>query len=272
MDLVSGGDLRYHIGIQYRFTEKQAQFFIVCIVLSLEYLHNNNIIHRDLKPENLVLDTNGYLKLTDLGVARVFKEDNFQDTSGTPGYMAPEVMCRQNHTFAVDYYALGVICYELMLGRRPYLGRNRKEIKEQILSKQVQIKRQEIPDGWSLEAADFINRLIQRKPANRLGFLGAKEIKSHPFLANIDWNKVLNQEMLAPYLPQDIQDNQEYIQQISVDGLESNEELIQQNSILLRKDSVQSLFAQYNYSVLNRKEIYTGSTNNTNNTNSDRFL
>ena len=85
--------------------------------MALEYLHNNNVIHRDVKPENLVLDTDGYVKLTDLGVARVWKEENAQDTSGTPGYMAPEVMCRQNHGIAVDYFALGVITYEFMMGR-----------------------------------------------------------------------------------------------------------------------------------------------------------
>lgn len=74
--------------------------------------------------------------------------------------MAPEVMCRQNHTVAVDYFAMGVIAYECMFGKRPYQGKDRKEIRDHILSKQVQIKRGEIPDGWNREAADFINKLI----------------------------------------------------------------------------------------------------------------
>lgn len=73
---------------------------------------------------------------------------------------APEVMCRQNHTIAVDYFALGVIAYEFMLGRRPYSGRSRQEIRDQILTRQVQIKRSEVPDDWSIEAADFVNKLI----------------------------------------------------------------------------------------------------------------
>ena len=127
--------------------------------MGLEYLHLNNIIHRDIKPENLVFDESGYLRVTDLGIARVMKPNNSSDTSGTPGYMAPEVMCRQDHSFPVDYYAVGIIAYELMLGRRPYNGRNRREIRDQILSKQVQIKAEEIPPGWSAEAANFINRV-----------------------------------------------------------------------------------------------------------------
>ena len=96
----------------------------------MEFLHNNNIIHRDVKPENLVLDNNGYVKLTDLGIARTTKSENHSDTSGTPGYMAPEVMFRQPHTIAVDYFAMGVIGYELMLGYRPYNGRTRNDIRE----------------------------------------------------------------------------------------------------------------------------------------------
>ena len=89
----------------------------------------------------------------------MWNPDNAQDTSGTPGYMAPEVMCRQNHGVAVDYFPLGVIGYECMFGRRPYLGRNRKEIRDHILAKQVQIKKHEVPESWSLKAADFINKV-----------------------------------------------------------------------------------------------------------------
>ena len=73
--------------------------------------------------------------MTDFGIARIWKPENYKDTSGTPGYMSPEVMCRQNHGITTDYYALGVICYECMMGRRPYVGKNRREIKETIISK-----------------------------------------------------------------------------------------------------------------------------------------
>ncbi len=72
-------------------------------------MHNNSVIHRDIKPENLVLDKDGYVRITDMGISREFREDNHQDTSGTPGYMAPEVMVRKNHSFSVDYFAVGVM-------------------------------------------------------------------------------------------------------------------------------------------------------------------
>jgi serine/threonine protein kinase len=159
MDLLTGGDLRYHIARKKRFSEEESKFFICCILLGLDYIHHNNILHRDIKPENLVLDDKGYLRITDFGIAKYYHKENSSETSGTPGYMSPEVMCGQNHTIAVDYFALGVIAYEFMMGFRPYTGKSRKEIKEKIMAKQVQVKKQEVPGDWSFEAADFINRV-----------------------------------------------------------------------------------------------------------------
>lgn len=90
---------------------------VACIIVGLEYMHSNGVLHRDIKPENLVIDERGYVRVTDLGIARIWTPENSQETSGTPGYMAPEVMCRQNHTIAVDYFAVGVIGFEFMMGK-----------------------------------------------------------------------------------------------------------------------------------------------------------
>ena len=203
MDLLTGGDLRYHLCRKKKFSESETKFFIACIILSLEYIHTNNIIHRDLKPENLVMDAKGYVKLTDFGIAKIYVKENYKETSGTPGYMAPEVMCSQNHTIAVDYFALGVIGYEFMNGRRPYIGKNRKEIKEKILSKQVKVRKEIIPFGWSVESADFINRLIQRKPANRLGLRGPTEVKEHLWFKDYDWKNLYCGKLISPFQPKD---------------------------------------------------------------------
>ena len=201
MDLLTGGDLRYHICKHKKFFEEQTKFFIACIILSLDYIHTNNILHRDLKPENLVLDSNGYMKLTDFGIAKFYKKENHRETSGTLGYMAPEVMCGQNHTMAVDYFALGVIGYELMNGIRPYCGKNRKEIKEKMMAKQIQVKKDQIPQGWSVESADFINRLLQRKPVNRLGLRGSIEVKEHLWFKDFDWKGLYLNKLKAPFIP-----------------------------------------------------------------------
>lgn len=159
MDLLTGGDLRYHVSKHRRFSEEQTKFFVCCILLGLEYIHTNNILHRDIKPENLVLDERGYVRITDFGIAKFYQKENSSETSGTPGYMSPEVMFASNHTIAVDYFALGVMTYEFMMGVRPYTGKSRKEIKDKMMAKQVQVKKHDIPEGWSTEAADFINRV-----------------------------------------------------------------------------------------------------------------
>jgi serine/threonine protein kinase len=259
MDLMPGGDLRHHISRKKKFTEEQTKFFMACVIIALEYIHNQGILHRDIKPENLVFDSNGYLCTTDFGIARMWRPDNSSDTSGTPGYMAPEVMCRQNHGVAVDYYALGVIGYECMMGRRPYLGRNRKEIRDQILAKQVQIRRNEIPEDWSIEAADFINRLIQRKPANRLGVEGPSELKSHPWFKGYPWDKLYRKELDAPFIPNE--DEVEMKQSVANSNWDDeNAESIKQNAILLRRNSVQGLFNGYNFDLTCATPMTTAST------------
>jgi len=124
MENKRGGDMRFHIIKHRRFPEKQIKFFAATIILALEYIHDQNIIHRDIKPENLVFCENGYLHITDFGIAKLWRPDNKKDTSGTPGYMAPEIMARRNHSFSVDFYALGIIVYECVMGKRPYRGRS----------------------------------------------------------------------------------------------------------------------------------------------------
>jgi hypothetical protein len=115
--------------------------------------------------------------------------------------MAPEVLCRQNHGIAVDYFALGVIAYEFMMGRRPYNGRSRAEIKDAVLARQVQLRRQDIPEGWSLEGADFINKLIQRRPLNRLGYNGPAEVKQHLWLKDFPWSKLFEKSLEPSFKP-----------------------------------------------------------------------
>ena len=204
MDLLTGGDLRYHICHKKQFNEEQSRFFSSCILLALEYIHMNNIIHRDIKPENLVLDEKGYVRVTDFGVAKKNTKDNSSETSGTPGYMAPEVLCGLNHTFSVDFFALGVIIFEFMNGYRPYLGRNRKEIKDAVLARQIHVNRKQLfENGWSFESGDLINKLLYRKPHKRLGCNGIKEIKEHSWFKNINWEELLNKQMKSPFVPKD---------------------------------------------------------------------
>lgn len=169
--------------------------------MALEYIHKNGVIHRDIKPENLVFDNKGYLCLTDFGISRVIDPENpIIDTSGTPGYMAPEVIVGLTHSFQVDMFAVGVMLFELITFRRPFNGKNKREIKEKMFAKEISLKREEVSPNWSDEAIDLTNNLLKRKPKDRLGGkAGINELKGHPFFDSVDWAKLYAKEIESPY-------------------------------------------------------------------------
>lgn len=198
LDFLPGGDLRYYLIQHSTLSEAQAKFLVVCLVLSLEYIHSQRVIHRDIKPENIIMDAQGYFRLTDFGIAMKQNSDKKQDTSGTPGYIAPEVLCRQQYSYSADFFALGVILHECMLGRRPYVGKNKHEIRNNVLAKQAQVTRVQAPSEWSPEALDFCNRLIQRKPANRLGNEGISALKNHAWVRGFPWDLLAAKQLVSP--------------------------------------------------------------------------
>ncbi|CAK92000.1 unnamed protein product (macronuclear) [Paramecium tetraurelia] len=247
LDYLSGGDLRFHLGKQRKFSEEQTKFFVACITIALEYLHSQKIIHRDIKPENLIFDNHGYLRITDLGVA-IKKHAQFPqnfETSGTPGYMSPEVLFRQDHGIPADYFALGVICYECMTGRRPYHG-TRKDIREQMLLKQVQVNMSD----WSPEANDFINQLLLIKPQQRL-----TQPRTHPWFKNYPFDLLASKKLQAPYLPVR-KDNFDKAQILIED--EENHQIIKLNQHLIKDN--QHLFDDYRCQI-NEKSRRSSITN-----------
>lgn len=196
------------------------EFFLSCIIIGLEYIHSKKVMHRDIKPENLVLDDKGYVRVTDFGIAKVMIEDNSSETSGTPGYMSPEVMEGANHTHIVDYYALGIIGYEFMTGKRPYQGRNRKEMKEYMINNQVQLRAQDIPRGWSYNSVDFINKLLIRKPELRLGYNSINELKMHPWYIKYPWTDITLKRFRSPFIPKQRENfDKRYCQEIDRVGI-----------------------------------------------------
>ena len=245
MDLLTGGDLRYHISYKKTFTEQETKFFISNMILALEYIHSKNIIHRDIKPENLVLESNGYLRITDFGVAKINEKDNSSETSGTPGYMAPEVILILNHTFVSDFFALGVIGYEFMLGYRPYLGSSRNEIKQLIISKQARIDEDKIPGNWSIEATDFINKLLLRKAKKRLGANGIIELKNHIWMKDVDWESLELKKIKPPFVPEKSSDN--FDRNYCEEEEEIGEETVERYKIYAQSDLYPEVFKNYTY-------------------------
>ena len=230
LDLMKGGDLRYYIKLQEKskkkFTEKEANFLVTNLILALEYIHKNNIIHCDIKPENILANKQGYFYLTDFSIAKnkTDKENNNININninaninnntnnnnpynnhyleGSLGYMPPEILFSDSLNFCADYFSLGVICYEIMMGKIPYMSKNLDGMKKLVMANQVQIKKFSIPEGWSESAADFINKLIQRKQFKRLGYNGIEEIKSHPWIKDTNWKEIYLHNMKSPFIPE----------------------------------------------------------------------
>ena len=201
MDLITGKDLRYHLSQKKKFSSEISKFFLACTILGLEYIHYNNILHRDIKPDNLVIDKNGYVKITDFGISREIGKLIKGESSGTPGYMAPEVMCGKSHSIDSDYYCLGIMAYEFMKGVRPFMCKSNAELKKKVMESDVVINKLELPEGWGIEAGDFINRLIKRKQNERLGHGGDNEVKNHLWFKGFRWDKLYRMELKSPFIP-----------------------------------------------------------------------
>ena len=189
LDYLPGGDLRYYLSRKMIFNEAQIKFIISNLLLSLKYIHNNNVIHRDIKPENLVFDDRGYLHLTDFGISRKIKNNKpILDKSGTPGYISPEVLLNKPQTFCSDFFSVGVLCYELVYHKKPFKGKNKKEITEKILYKDIRLTKKDIPENYSLIIGDFINKLLKRNFRERLGNKGIQNVMNHPWLEGVNWD------------------------------------------------------------------------------------
>ena len=198
LDHMTGGDLRYYIGNHALIGENGVRFLVACILSALEYLHYHGYLHGDLKPENLVFDEQGYLRLTDFGTARRIMPDNCHETAGTPHYLAPEIMHKQTHTLCADFFSLGVITYELAMGRRPFKGKTRNEVRESMGIGPVQLSAQ---SNWSAEGTDFVNQLLEFNPSVRLGSKGVSQVKEHPWLADFEWDQLLKKQLPSQFVP-----------------------------------------------------------------------
>ena len=266
MDYLSGGDLRYMICRRNFFTEDETKFIAACITLNLNYIHDKNVIHRDIKPENLVFGANGYLHLTDFGIALEYHrgENGVRSASGTPGYMAPEAITNKRQEFSVDYFALGVIVYELMLGERPYQGKNRKEIKEQMMNLEIKLDKDDLPEDWKDEnIIDFINKLLERKKKKRLGYKTDLEVKNHPYFNNISFDLIENMKFESPFIF-DTEDNfdDSYAQMQENDSIyEGNKE------IFIDEVNESNMFKDFYYNIedvlIQNNQIAEGKENKT---------
>lgn len=200
MEMVQGGELFYHLDMEGHFPNDKVKFYAANVLLALENFHSNGIVYRDLKPENILIEKNGYLKITDFGFAKKIDKDRAYTLCGTPDYHPPEIIRRAGHTYSADFWALGILIFELLSGEPPFSSPdgNAASIFEKIL-----VGVFDMPLYIDEQAQDLIYGLLEMDPSHRLGSgkLGAGEIKRHPWFADIDWVRMENQVLPAPYIP-----------------------------------------------------------------------
>jgi len=199
LEYCPGGELFNLLQKKKRFSEDQARFYSAQMILALEHLHEKDIIYRDLKPENVLIDKQGYVRITDFGLSRMHVKDHNEAKSicGTPEYLAPEIIMKLGYGKPVDWWTLGSIIYEMLVGIPPFYTSNRQELFERI-----KFAAPKYPPHLSKRAKDLLELLLKKDPAKRLGFNGdAQVIKNHPWFEGVNWKALFLKQYEAPFVP-----------------------------------------------------------------------
>eukprot|EP00747_Dinoflagellata_sp_TGD_P045705 gnl/TRDRNA2_/TRDRNA2_143992_c0_seq1.p1 gnl/TRDRNA2_/TRDRNA2_143992_c0~~gnl/TRDRNA2_/TRDRNA2_143992_c0_seq1.p1 ORF type:complete len:394 (-),score=77.57 gnl/TRDRNA2_/TRDRNA2_143992_c0_seq1:94-1275(-) len=199
MEYVNGGELHSHIQKAGKLPPDHVRWYSGEILLALSYLHAQRIVYRDLKPSNLLISPAGHVKLTDFGFAKVVEPGGSTYTLvGTPEYMAPEIIQKKGHNKGVDWWAFGVIVFELLTGFTPFEAQSCDEIYAKALAAQV-----DFPQHVDAKAKDLIKRLLTVNPAKRLAGsqVGAEEIKKHKWYKGMNWERLLRCNVPPPFVP-----------------------------------------------------------------------
>jgi len=202
LDFVNGGDIFSLIKQSKRLPESDCMFYSAQLVMALEYLHEMDIIYRDLKPENVLLDKQGYLKLTDFGLSKDAVQDRTYTIVGSPYYIAPEIVLKQGHSKVADWWSLGILCYEMVVGLPPFYSDNFHMSYRRLLEEPLQF-----PRHTSEICCDLLRGLLKIDPRSRLGsgedlhHSVAQDIRQHAFYKTLSWDKLLAKQLPPPYIP-----------------------------------------------------------------------
>lgn len=198
LEYAIGGELFTYLRRAGRFNEETTKFYAAEIICALEYMHALNIVYRDLKPENLLLDARGHIKIADFGFAKIIPDNRTWTLCGTPEYLAPEIILGRGHGRPVDWWALGILIYEMMAGFPPYYDETPFLIYEKILAGKL-----EFPPHFDSNLCDLLIGLLQPDPQRRFG-CGARDaadVKAHPWFNDINWEDLSKKLVPAPFVP-----------------------------------------------------------------------
>ncbi|XP_065321045.1 protein kinase C-like 1B isoform X2 [Gordionus sp. m RMFG-2023] len=202
MEYVNGGDLMFQIQKARKFEESRAKFYSAEVMLALQFLHKHGVVYRDLKLDNILLDSDGHCKIADFGMCKenIFESELTSTFCGTPDYIAPEILQELDYGVSVDWWALGVLMYEMMAGQPPFEAENEDDLFDSILHDDVLY-----PVWLSKEAVSILKGFMCKNPSKRLGCVvsqgGEQAIKLHPFFSDIDWIALECKKIKPPFRP-----------------------------------------------------------------------
>ena len=200
-EFMQGGEMFFHLHREKKFSNEKTKFYIVEIILAIEFLHKNKMLYRDLKPENIMIDSTGHIKLTDFGLSKMVKKakEKAFTICGTPQYLAPEILSDDGYDNSVDWWSLGCVMYEMLTGGPPF-----RLPKNSYLTADLYKKKINFPDYITAEAKDLIKQLLVANPKRRLGYGqdGSKKIKEHQYFCDIDWDDAADRKLTPPFIPE----------------------------------------------------------------------
>lgn len=217
LEYVPGGELFRRMQNEDEIPVNESKLYVAEVAIALDYLHSLGIVYRDLKPENVLITKEGHIKLTDFGLSKELSDEVTTTFCGTPEYVAPEVIKREPYSRAIDWWSLGILCYELLFGTTPFTSSNRVKLFQMIMNSPPRF-----PEGTDADTQDFIKKLLCKDPRQRAKF---EDIKNHPFWGDLDLDAVARQEVPATYKPviEGVDDtknfDEEFTQETAADSL-----------------------------------------------------
>lgn len=265
LDLMLGGDLRFHLDRLGCFEERSVRFYLAELSSAVAFLHEKRIMHRDIKPDNILIDDRGHVHLTDFNIAVHYSERKpVTSVAGSMAYMAPEILIKKGYSYMIDWWSLGVCAYELTFGRRPYMGKTNSDLTDSILNDPLVF-----PENADMKCSRagiyaikaFLDRDFSKRLGYRLNGDGSADVQRHPWFASIDWNALDHTLLQPPFVPDSKKAN--------FDASHELEELLLEDNPLRakhRKQDVSTMspemrqmeeqFTTYDFKAMQRRSYY----------------
>ncbi|TEB21789.1 AGC/YANK protein kinase [Coprinellus micaceus] len=264
LDLMLGGDLRFHLERLGSLPEEVVRFFVAQLASGLGYLHEMGIMHRDIKPDNILLDERGNAHLTDFNIAVHFGERKLTGVAGSMAYMAPEILAKRGYTYHIDWWSLGVCAYELVFGRRPFRGRTNSDLTYSISKDQLKWP-EDAEKKCSRTGMQVLRGLLERDTSKRFGCKengeGFQELRRHGWFKPIDWDALEGKELPPPFVPDQKKANFDASYELEELLLEDNPlkakaRKANQDNLSAEMRQMEDQFTSYDFKKMQRRSYY----------------